>query len=122
VGSTPGYPERLDRQSDASGDRIRVPGRDSGEGIPKGLLRAKAAVVLSTSNTEPERERSVFGDPLETIWKNCVFGLCGVTIFYRRTFSVVITSTEAQRRQWLDEVRASIDTVFPNEEDLERTM
>jgi putative NADPH-quinone reductase len=110
-------------------DRVMRPGiayefleGDSGQGIPKGLLRAKAAVVLNTSNTEPERERSVFGDPLETIWKNCVFGLCGVTIFYRRTFSVVITSTEAQRRQWLDEVRASIDTVFPNEEDLERTM
>jgi len=21
------------------------------------------------------------GDPLETIWKNCIFGLCGVTNF-----------------------------------------
>ena len=109
-------------------DRVMRPGiayefleGDSGEGIPKGLLRAKAAIVLNTSNTEPERERKVFGDPLETIWKNCVFGLCGVTLFYRRTFSVVITSTESQRRKWLDEVRASMDTFFPNEEDGERT-
>ena len=109
-------------------DRVIRPGiayefleGDSGEGIPKGLLRAKAAIVFNTSNTEPERERSVFGDPLETIWKNCVFGLCGVHVFYRRTFSVIITSTEAQRRQWLDEVKAMIDSMFPNEEDHERT-
>src|SRR4030043_1150576 len=108
-------------------DRVIRPGiayefleGDSGDGIPKGLLRAKAAIVLNTSNTEAEREQSVFGDPLETIWKNCVFGLCGVHVFYRRTFSIVITSTEAQRRQWLDEVKAMIDSVFPNEEDHER--
>ena len=109
-------------------DRVIRPGiayefleGDSGEGIPAGLLRAKAAVVINTSNTEPEREKSVFGDPLETIWKNCVFGLCGVDVFHRRTFSTVITSTEAQRRQWLDEVKAMIDSVFPNEGDRERT-
>ncbi|MBU1150201.1 MAG: flavodoxin family protein, partial [Proteobacteria bacterium] len=85
-----------------------------------GLLRAKAAIVINTSNTESEREKSVFGDPLETIWKNCVFRLCGVNMFHRRTFSTVVTSTEAQRRQWLDEVKAMIDSVFPNEEDRER--
>jgi NAD(P)H dehydrogenase (quinone) len=60
---------------------------------------------------------NVFGDPLETIWKNCVFGLCGIPVFYRRAFSVVITSTEAQRKHWLKEVKAMIDSVFPNEED-----
>jgi NAD(P)H dehydrogenase (quinone) len=104
-------------------DRVIRPGiayefleGDSGEGIPKGLLCAKAALVLNTSNTEPEREKAVFGDPLEMIWKNCVFGLCGVHSFYRRTFSVIITSTEAQRRQWLGEVTALIDSIFPKEE------
>ncbi len=107
-------------------DRVIRPGiayefleGDSGEGIPKGLLRARVAVVFNTANTEPERERSVLGDPLETIWKNCVFGLCGVPVFHRRTFSVIIISTEAQRKQWLDEVRTSMDTVFPNEEGVE---
>lgn len=109
-------------------DRVIRPGiaygfleGDSGEGVPNGLLRARAAIVFNTSNTEPEREQSVFGDPLETIWKNCVFGLCGVHVFHRRTFSIVITSAEAQRRQWLDEVKAMIDSVFPNEEEHERT-
>jgi len=101
-------------------DRVIRPGvayefleGDSGEGIPNGLLRAGAAIVLNTSNTEQEREISVFGDPLETIWKNCIFGLCGVSNFHRRTFRIIITSTEDQRRQWLDDVRVLIDSVFP---------
>jgi NAD(P)H dehydrogenase (quinone) len=92
---------------------------DSGEGIPSGLLKAKAAVVLNTSNTQPERERNTFGDPLETIWRNCIFALCGVGTFYRRTFSVIVTSTEDQRKEWLDEVRLTIDRFFPRE-DIER--
>jgi NAD(P)H dehydrogenase (quinone) len=106
-------------------DRVIRPGvayefleGDSGEGVPKGLLRAKAAIVFNTSNTDPEREKAVFGDPLEMIWKNSVFGLCGVPDFYRRIFSVIITSTEAQRKQWLNEVQATIASMFPKEEDL----
>ncbi len=101
-------------------DRVIRPGvayefleGDSGEGIPNGLLRAGAAIVFNTSNTEAEREKGVFGDPLETIWKNCIFGLCGVTNFNRRTFGVIITSTEDQRRQWLEEVTVLIDSYFP---------
>jgi NAD(P)H dehydrogenase (quinone) len=101
-------------------DRVIRPGvayefldGDSGEGVPNGLLKAQAAIVFNTSNTEAEREENVFGDPLETIWKNCIFGLCGVTNFYRRTFSIVVTSTEAQRKEWLETVRSDVDTLFP---------
>jgi putative NADPH-quinone reductase len=101
-------------------DRVIRPGvayefleGDSGEGVPRGLLRARTALVFNTSNTEPERERNVFGDPLETIWKNCVFGLCGVSGFFRRTFSVVVTSAEEQRKQWLNEVRTLMAKMFP---------
>lgn len=88
---------------------------DSGEGVPVGLLRAKAALVFNTSNTNDVREREVFGDPLETLWKNCIFGLCGVKRFERRMFGVVVTSTAQQRAQWLDEVRALIKATFPAE-------
>ncbi len=101
-------------------DRVIRPGvayefmdGDQGEGIPVGLLKAKVACVFNTSNTAPEREASVFGDPLETIWKNCVFGLCGVKVFYRETFSAVITSTPEQRREWLAKVRAVVQCYFP---------
>jgi NAD(P)H dehydrogenase (quinone) len=86
---------------------------DNGEGVPKGLLKARAALVFNTSNTETQREKNVFGDPLETIWKNCIFGLCGVTNFHRRMFNVIVTSTEEQRRDWLNDVEKDIDTFFP---------
>jgi NAD(P)H dehydrogenase (quinone) len=88
---------------------------DSGEGVPVGLLKAKSAIVFNTSNTESEREMRVFGDPLETLWKNCIFSLCGVHVFKRRTFNVIVTSTETQRINWLVEVAESINTLFPKE-------
>ena len=101
-------------------DRVIRPGvayefmeGDSGEGIPNGLLKARAALVFNTSNTESEREKDVFGDPLETIWRNCVFGLCGITNFHRQMFNVIVTSTEDQRRDWLNDVEKDIDTFFP---------
>jgi putative NADPH-quinone reductase len=101
-------------------DRVIRPGvayefleGDSGEGVPRGLLRAGRAVVFNTSNTLPEREQSAFGDPLQTIWENCVFGLCGVTNFCRKTYGVVVTSTAEQRALWLDDVRAKVNENFP---------
>jgi putative NADPH-quinone reductase len=103
-------------------DRVIRPGvayefteGDSGEGIPAGLLKARAALILNTSNTESEREKDVFGDPLETIWKNCIFGLCGVANFHRRMFNVVVTSTEDQRRDWLNDVEKDINHFFPRD-------
>ena len=101
-------------------DRVIRPGvayefleDDSGEGVPNGLLKAGAAIVFNTTNTEPEREKIVFGDPLETIWKNCIFGLCGVTNFHRRMFGIIVTSSEEQRIAWLGEVRKTVDAFFP---------
>jgi putative NADPH-quinone reductase len=85
---------------------------DGGEGVPVGLLRAKAAVVLNTSNTPGERERRVFGDPLEALWKRCIFDLCGVGTVDRRMFSVVVTSTREERMAWLQEVRRMVTNRF----------
>jgi len=100
-------------------DRVIRPGiayrfadGDQGEGVPIGLLKAKVACVFNTSNTTPDREARVFGDPLETLWKNCVFGLCGVKTCYRETFSVVVTSTMEQRREWLARVREVVQRCF----------
>lgn len=101
-------------------DRVLRPGvayefleGDRGEGIPRGLLKARAAVVFNTSNTMQEREVSIFGDPLENIWKECVFGLCGVRNFYRRVFGVIVTSTPEKRSEWLSEVEEVINRLFP---------
>lgn len=103
-------------------DRVFRPGvaykfleGDSGEGVPVGLLKARAAIVFNTSNTPPEREARVFGDPLETLWKNCIFGLCGVKTFYRRMFGVIVTSSAEQRSKWLEEVQETVSRYFPKE-------
>jgi NAD(P)H dehydrogenase (quinone) len=86
---------------------------DNGEGIPKGLLNAEKAIVYNTSDTPDAREKECFGDPLETLWKNCIFDYCGVKQFRRRTFSVIVTSTPEQRTGWLDEISQDIKKEFP---------
>lgn len=86
---------------------------DNGEGVPVGLLKARAALVFNTANTPEQREREVFGDPLETLWKNCIFGLCGVETFHREMFGVMVTSTEKQRAEWLQRVREAVEKHFP---------
>jgi len=102
-------------------DRVLRPGvayrfaeGDSGEGVPQGLLKAKAALVFNTSNTPPEREEKVFGDPLETLWKNCIFGLCGVPLVQRKNFAVMVTSTADQRQAWLEEVKEMTGLFCPS--------
>lgn len=86
---------------------------DGGEGIPVGLLKAGSALIFNTANTPAQRERTTFKDPLELLWKNCIFNLCGVTEFFRKTFAVVVTSTAAQRALWLAEVVGAIDHFYP---------
>ena len=86
---------------------------DKGEGVPVGLLKARMAIIFNTANTPDEREKEVFGDPLELLWKKCVFGLCGVKNVQRRTFTVVVTSTPQQRVAWLAEVRETVEQIFP---------
>jgi putative NADPH-quinone reductase len=100
-------------------DRVIRPGvayefeeGDDGEGEPVGLLKAHSAVVFNTSNTPSQRELEAFGDPLETLWKNCIFDLCGVSEFYRKMYGVVVTSTPEERQTWLGDVRATIDHFY----------
>ena len=103
-------------------DRVIRPGiayefeeGDNGEGTPIGLLKAKIGLVFNTSNTSEERENKIFGDPLETIWKNCVFDFCGVKQFERKIFRIVVTSDLILRKIWLNEVKMMMDKYFPNE-------
>lgn len=100
-------------------DRVIRPGvafkfleGDMGDGVPIGLLKARAAIIFNTSNTPMEREHKVFGDPLETLWINCVFGLCDVKVFHREMFKVIITSTAEQRRKWLQKVQDIVKNYF----------
>lgn len=101
-------------------DRIIRPGiayefedGDNGEGIPIGLLKAKTGIVFNTSNTNEKRENEIFGDPLDTIWKNCIFDFCGVKQVERKNYRIIVTSDLEQRLQWLKETRDLIDKYFP---------
>ena len=102
-------------------DRVLRPGvayrfleGDQGGGVPVGLLHAKVALVFNTSNTPQEREIEAFGDPLQRLWKDCIFSLCGVPVIHRRMFSVVVTSTEEERRRWLEEVQDIVKKFLAN--------
>lgn len=79
---------------------------------PVGLLKARAALVVTTANTPQEKEIELFGDPLDILWRKVVFGLCGVAAIERVVLSPVITSTVEQRRAWLDEVRVAVERCF----------
>ena len=101
-------------------DRVLRPGvayqfaeTDSGEGVPEGLLRARAALVFNTSNTPKQREQEIFGDPLEALWKTCICAFCGIPVFRRRMFGVMVTGTGEQRIAWLAEVRDLTRITFP---------
>jgi len=92
-------------------DRTFVPEvgyRDAPIGQPPiGLLKARA-LVFNTADTPPERERLVFGDPLQTIWETAVFGFCGIRTLDRRMYAPVTSSTPEQREVWLTEVEALV--------------
>ena len=100
-------------------DRVVRPGvayafreGDLGEGVPMGLLKAQAAIVFNTSNTPPSRELEAFGDPLEALWWNCVFRLCGVKRFRRKTYGVVVTSSAEMRMSWIQDARQIVREQF----------
>jgi putative NADPH-quinone reductase len=100
-------------------DRVLRPGvayrfeeTDSGEGIPVGLLKARAVIVFNTSNTPALREQEIFGDPLERIWKDCIVSFCGIPVCHRRMFGIVVTSTAEQRKAWLEEVKFLTRSTF----------
>jgi NAD(P)H dehydrogenase (quinone) len=79
-----------------------------GPGGVIGKLAGKRALVFTTSNTPREDELRLFGDPLENLWRTCIFGFCGVTDFCRRNFESIIMSTPQQRAGWLEEVRRMV--------------
>jgi NAD(P)H dehydrogenase (quinone) len=80
----------------------------AGENAEHGLLATGFAVILNTSETPRETEIDILGDPLETLWRNCIFRFCGVKNVHRRMFSVVMTSTREERGAWIREARSLV--------------
>ncbi len=89
-----------------AGEAYRFGTNDKGEGVIIGQLKARAALVFTTSNTPKAAELALYGDPLDNFWKACVWGFCGVPKVERRNFESVIVSTPEQRAGWLEDVVA----------------
>lgn len=93
-------------------DRVLVPGvaydLPEAAGLPRPRLNLAWALVLNTGDMPPKREHAVLGDPLESIWRACILGFCGVTRVRRRLYSPLAGSTPGQRGSWLMDARALI--------------
>ena len=88
-------------------DRVFRPGvaYEFGSKGAVGKLQGKRAIVLTTSNTPPDDEMSLYGDPLDNLWKTCIFGFCGVEDCCRRNFASLAMSSAEDRERWVEQVR-----------------
>lgn len=100
--------------------RVLTPGvaykLGTGEGRPEGLLKARRALVLNTSDTPAEREETEFGDPLHSVWSACVLPYVGVRDVRRVVFRTVAGSDRATREAWLRQARARAAELLVAEE------
>jgi len=75
---------------------------------PQGLLEIKQVLIFTTQNTPLEIEIKELGNPLDLLWKKCIFNFCGVQNVTRKIFTPVDESKNQQRQEWLDEVQTII--------------
>lgn len=101
-------------------DRVLVPGvayrLSEADGLPVGLLSTKRALIINTSDTHEERERTQLGDPLGLIWGNCVLPYCGVEEYQRHVFRPVAGSTREQRSVWLYQAQHTARNMFGSDQ------
>jgi putative NADPH-quinone reductase len=92
-------------------DRILVPGvayrLDDAGGAPESLLSLRRLLVVNTSDTTEERERTLFGDPLDAIWRRCLAPYLGEPEVSRLVLRVLADADAAQRAAWLDDVSSA---------------
>ncbi|HEY3467166.1 MAG TPA: NAD(P)H-dependent oxidoreductase, partial [Amycolatopsis sp.] len=97
-------------------DRILVPGvayrLDDAGGAPEPLLSLRRLLVVNTSDTTEDRERTLFGDPLDAIWRRCLAPYLGEPEVRRVVLRVVADADDDRRAAWLDDVEAEVRTLF----------
>ena len=59
------------------------------------------------------REVEKLGDPLNRLWKDCIFDFCGISIFDRMMFRVVADSSHAGGEEWLNQTKDMVNHYFP---------
>ena len=91
-------------------NRVVVPGvayrLAEATGHPEPLAPVQRLFVVNTSDTTDEREATLYGDPLASIWGRCVAPYLGGPEVTRRVLRPVTDATDRQRADWLDEVEA----------------
>ena len=91
-------------------NRVVVPGvayrLADATGYPEPLAPISRLLVVNTSDTTDEREETLYGDPLASIWGRCVAPYIGSPQVTRRVLRPVTDATDRQRADWLDEVDA----------------
>jgi NAD(P)H dehydrogenase (quinone) len=97
-------------------DRVVVPGvayrLADATGHPEPLAPVGRLLVVNTSDTTDEREETLYGDPLASIWGRCVAPYLGSPDVTRRVLRPVTDATHEQRVAWLDEMGALAGEVF----------
>jgi NAD(P)H dehydrogenase (quinone) len=97
-------------------DRIPVPGvayrLDDAGGAPEPLLTLRRLLVVNTSDTTEERERTLFGDPLDAIWRRCLAPYLGEPEVTRLVLRVVAGAGPDRRAAWLGDVEAAAQRLF----------
>lgn len=97
-------------------DRVVVPGvayrLAEATGYPEPLAPIERLLVVNTSDTTDEREETLYGDPLASIWGRCVAPYLGGPQVTRRVLRPVNGATQQQRATWLDEVAALTQEAF----------
>lgn len=79
-------------------------------GAVTGLLRARAALVVTTGNAGARTEEAL-GDPVTRFWRDVVFGPAGVGETRRLAFAPVRGSSAEARAAWLEEARRGSATL-----------
>lgn len=97
-----GWVERVFREGDAY---ERPP-----EGGFRGLLTARAALLVTTANAPYD---PTAGDALDHFWRGFVLAAAGIDTVDRVHLTPVITSDLATRRGWLEEVAERAEALFP---------
>ncbi|WP_326949869.1 NAD(P)H-dependent oxidoreductase [Amycolatopsis sp. NBC_01307] len=97
-------------------DRILVPGvayrLDDAGGAPESLLALEHLFVVNTSDTPEDRERTLFGDPLDAIWRRCLAPYLGEPAVTRLVLRVVADARADRRARWLDDVEGEVTRLF----------
>lgn len=84
-----------------------------GKEVEIGLLKGRTALVVNTCMTTEEMDRTHYHDPLDSLWKTSVLGFCGVENVRRLNLRMVQAISQEERESMLEEVAATVDSLFP---------